>query len=92
MWSILSPMMMMAMSIVFTQLFGRNTPHFAICLFSGNSLFCCFSEATRGGMYALIGNARILSKVNVSKYLFVIFNNLKTMISFLLALIVCFTE
>lgn len=39
-WSLLSPLLMLlVMKLVFTQFFGRNTPHYTTCLFCGNMVF-----------------------------------------------------
>lgn len=59
-WSILAPLMqLLVMSLVFTQFFGRNTPHYMIYLFCGNLIFSFFSDATKGGMGTIMGNAGI---------------------------------
>ena len=35
-WSILSPLLtLFVLKLVFTQIFGRNTPHFTIYMFAG---------------------------------------------------------
>ncbi len=90
-WSLLSPLLtLLVMKLVFTQLYGRNTPHFSVYLFCGNLVWFYFSEATRGGMRALIDNASIFTKVNVPKYLFVLSKNVQALISFLLTLVILF--
>lgn len=59
-WSILSPMLQLAvMTVVFTQFFGRNTPHYMIYIFCGNLIFSFFTDATKGGMGTIMGNAGI---------------------------------
>ena len=90
-WSILSPLLsLLVMKLVFSQFFGRNTPHYTIYIFCGNVVWSYFSEATRGGMRALIDNAPIFTKVNVPKYLFIIAKNSQTLLSFLLTAVVLF--
>ena len=70
-WSILSPLLtLLVMRLVFTQFFGRNTPHYTIYLFCGNLVFAFFNESTTQGMSSLMSNASIFTKVNVPKYLF----------------------
>ena len=50
-WSILSPLLtLLVMSLVFTQFFGRSTPHYTTYLFCGNLVFSYFSESTGQGM------------------------------------------
>lgn len=72
-WSILSPLLtLFVMKLVFTQFFGRNTPHYMTYLFCGNLIFSYFNESTSQGMSSLMGNASIFTKVNIPKYLFLL--------------------
>lgn len=90
-WSVLSPLLtLMVMKLVFTQFFGRNTPHYTIYLFCGNLVFSYFNESTSQGMTSLVGNAGIFTKVNVPKYLFLFSKNVQTLINFSLTLCVFF--
>lgn len=90
-WSILSPLLtLLVMDIVFTQFFGRNTPHYIIYIFCGNLIFSFFNEATKGGMSTIMGNAGIFTKVNVPKYLFLLSKNVQALINFALILVVFF--
>ena len=90
-WSILSPLLMLlVMRLVFTQFFGRNTPHYTTYLFCGNLVFSFFNESTTQGMSALTGNAKIFTKVNVPKYLFLFAKNVQCLINFGLTLCVFF--
>ena len=90
-WSLLSPLLMLlVMKLVFTQFFGRATPHYTIYLFAGNLIFSYFSEATKGGMTSLMENAKIFTKVDVPKYIFLFSKNVQTFIGFLLTLVLFF--
>lgn len=90
-WSVLSPLLMLlVMKLVFTQFFGRNTPHYTTYLFCGNLVFTYFSESTGQGMTSLLGNSEIFTKVNVPKYLFLFSKNVQALINFGLTLIVFF--
>ncbi len=90
-WSVLSPLLtLFVMRLVFTQFFGRNTPHYTIYLFCGNLVFSYFNESTSQGMTSLVGNAAIFTKVNVPKYLFLLSKNVQTLINFGLTLCVFF--
>ena len=90
-WSVLGPLLtLFVMKLVFTQFFGRTTPHFTIYLFCGHLIFTYFSEATKGGMSTIMGNAGIFTKVNVPKYLFLLSKNVQSFINFLLILAVFF--
>lgn len=88
-WSVLSPLLtLLVMRLVFTQFFGRHTPHYTTYLFCGNLVFSYFNESTGQGMASLMGNAGIFSKVNVPKYLFLFSKNVQTLINFALTLCV----
>ena len=90
-WSVLSPLLtLLVMAMVFTQFFGRNTPHYMIYIFCGTLIYSCFNESTTQGMTSLIGNASIFTKVNVPKYLFLLSKNVQTLINFGLTLCVFF--
>ena len=90
-WSVLSPLLnLLVMKIIFTQFFGRNTPHYTTYLFAGNVLFSYFRESTRGGMNALLSNKRIFTKINVPKYLFLLSKNVSTLINLGLTMAVFF--
>ena len=88
--------MLLVMRLVFTQFFGRDTPHYTTYLFAGTLTFSFFSESTGQGMQSLMGNAAIFSKVNVPKYLFLLSKNVQTLINFGLTMIVfvlfCFLD
>lgn len=90
-WSVLSPLLtLLVMRLVFTQFFGRNTPHYTTYLFCGNLVFSYFKDSTNQGMTSLMDNASIFTKVNVPKYLFLFSKNIQTLINFGLTLIVFF--
>lgn len=91
-WSLLSPLLqLLVISMVFTQFFGRNTPHYVIYVFCGTLIFTFFSDGTKGGMQTIMGNAGIFTKVNVPKYLFLLSKNVQAFINFVLVLAVFFT-
>ena len=90
-WSVLSPLLtLFVMRIIFKEFFGRDTPHYTIYLFSGNIVMSYFKESTRGGMTSLLNNSKILTKINVPKYLFLLSKNVSSFINFLLTLVVYF--
>ena len=82
-WSVLSPLLsLLIMSLVFTNFFGRNQPHYIIYLFCGNIVFSFFTDSTSGGMGSLLSNAGIFTKINVPKYLFLFSKNVSSLINF----------
>ena len=90
-WSILSPLLtLLVMKVVFTQFFGRNTPFYTTYLFSGNLVMAYFKESTKGGMNSLMSNAKIFTKINLPKYLFIFSRNVSALVNFLIILVVYF--
>ncbi len=90
-WSILSPLLtLMVMRIVFTQFFSKDIPHYTTYLFSGNIVLSYYKESTKNGMRSLTSNAKIFTKINVPKYLFLLSKNVSALVNFGLTLIVYF--
>ena len=90
-WSILNPLLtLLIMRLVFTQFFGRSTPHYTTYLFCGTLLWNIFTESTLGGMNSLTSNASIITKIKVPKYLFLFSKNVSALINFGLTLVVFF--
>ena len=90
-WSVLSPLLqLLVMTLVFTQFFGRTTPHYMIYIFCGNLIYTFFTDATKGGMGTIMSNSGIFTKVNVPKYLFLLSRNVQAVINFGLILVVFF--
>ncbi|MDO5545096.1 MAG: ABC transporter permease [Eubacteriales bacterium] len=90
-WSILSPLLtLLVMRLVFTEFFGRNTPHYTTYLFCGTLIFSYYKESTKSGMSSLLANQRILGKINIPKYLFLLSRNISSLINFGLTLCVFF--
>ena len=90
-WSVLSPLLtLLVMRLVFTRFFGRDMAHYTTYLFAGNLMFSYFKEQTSGGMYSLMSNAQIFTKINVPKYMFLITKCVSAVINFALTLVVFF--
>ncbi|MDO5409376.1 MAG: ABC transporter permease [Lachnospiraceae bacterium] len=90
-WSILAPLLnLFVLDMVFSAFFRREQEYFTIYLFSGVLIFNFFSESTKGGMASLMANAKIFTKVNVPKYLFLFSKNVSALINFGLTLVLYF--
>ena len=90
-WSLLAPLLMLlVMTVIFTQFFGRSVENYTTYLFCGLLVFGFFSDASKGGMTALVSNAGIFTKVNVPKYLFLFSSMVQTALNFMLTLVVFF--
>ena len=90
-WSILSPLLMMCvLATIFGNFFGKSIEHYIVYLFSGQVIFNYYTESTNGGMNALMSNAKIFTKINVPKYLFLFSKNVSALINFGIILLVYF--
>lgn len=70
-WSLLNPLMMMCvMVLVFSNVFRFDIPNFPLYLICGQTLFGFFSESTTMAMGSILGNASLLKKVYVPKFVF----------------------
>lgn len=72
-WALLNPLLMMiVLSVVFSNLFRFDIENFPLYLLSGQIVFNFFNESTTTAMSSIISNASLIKKVYVPKYLFVI--------------------
>lgn len=72
-WSILNPLLtMVVMTIVFSTMFSRNIDNFPVYLFCGQLLFNFMNGTTHQAIFSVSGNAALLKKTYVPKYLFTV--------------------
>lgn len=70
-WSILNPLMlMMVLVVIFSNLFRFDIPNFPLYLISGQVIFNFMTEATNMSVWSITGNAALLKKTYVPKYIF----------------------
>lgn len=87
-WSFLNPLLtMMVQYIVFSTLFKSDIPNFRLYLLSGIVCFNFFSEATTMGLQSIVGNAALITKVYVPKYIYPVSRVFSSTINLLLSLI-----
>jgi len=87
-WSFLNPLLtMMVQYIVFSTLFRSNIPNFRLYLLSGIVCFNFFSEAVGMALQSIVGNASLITKVYVPKYIYPVTRVLSSTINLLLSLI-----
>ena len=90
-WSLLSPLMQLAvMMFVFSRFFGAGMDHYTIYLFAGNITWAFYNESTTMGMFSLMNNAGVLSKINVPKYLFLFSQNVSATINYAITIVIFF--
>ena len=87
-WSFLNPLLMtFVYLVVFSTLFQSSIPHFPIYLMSGIILFNYVSEATTLGMQSIVGNAGLITKVYLPKYVFPISKAVSSSINLFISMI-----
>lgn len=91
-WTFLQPLMtMIVLSIVFSNLFGRDSAevvNYPVYLLSGRLLHDFFTQSTKRGMRAIRTNASIIKKVYVPKYIYPLSSVLSTFVTFIISLVV----
>ena len=91
-WTLLNPLLMMiVLTIVFSNLFRFDIENFPLYILSGQVIFNFFNDATSNAMSAIVGNAALIKKVYVPKYMFVlsrVFSSLINLMASFAALIV----
>ena len=87
-WSILNPLMlMMVLVIVFSNLFRFDIQNFPVYLLSGQVIFSFMVEATNASVSSIIGNATLLKKTYVPKYIFVLAKVTSSLVNMLFSMI-----
>ncbi len=88
-WSVLSPLLTLyVLKLVFEGFFGRDMPHFGTYMFAGVITISFFRECTRFGMTCLVKSAKIISKINIPKYLFIFAKSVSSFVNYLLTVVV----
>lgn len=87
-WSFLNPLLMtFVYMFVFSTIFNSTIDHFVAYLMSGIVLFNYFSESTNLGMVSIVGNAGLITKVYIPKYIFPISKAFSAGINLVISLI-----
>ena len=87
-WSFLNPLLTMSVQyVVFSTLFKSDVPNYPVYLLSGIVFFNFFSEAVSMGMTSITGNASLIKKVYMPKYIYPVSRILSSLVNFALAII-----
>ncbi|MDD3346463.1 ABC transporter permease [Oscillibacter sp.] len=90
-WSFLNPLLMMLVQyVVFSTLFKSNIPNFPVYLLTGIVCFNFFNESTNMCLQSISGNAGLITKVYVPKYIYPVTRVLSSSINLLLSLLPLF--
>ena len=86
-WSMLNPLLtMLVMVIVFSAMFARDIPNFPIYLLSGNILFSFMTGSVNRALFSVTGNAGLLKKIYIPKYIFTLASVTSELVTFLFSL------
>ena len=86
-WSILNPLMIMIIMVaVFSSMFRFDIENYPVYLIIGQTIYNFVSEATNQAMWSIIGNASLLKKTYVPKYIFTVSKITSSFINTLFAL------
>lgn len=87
-WSFLNPLLTMIVQfLVFSTIFKANTKSYPVYLLSGVVCFSFFKEVTDMCLSSISGNANLINKVYIPKYIFPLARTISSMINLGLSLI-----
>lgn len=87
-WSFLNPLLTtLVQYMIFSNLFRFDIPYYSVYLLSGVILFNFFSESCGMMLTSITGNASLITKVYVPKYIYPFTRTLSSLINLLLALL-----
>lgn len=90
-WSFLNPLcIMLIFTAIFSVLFGRQIKNFPVYFLTGRLFYDFFIAATKGAMFSIRGNANILKRIYVPRYMFAFGSICYEFINFLISLIILF--
>lgn len=86
-WSVLNPLTtMMIMVLVFSNMFRFDIANYPVYLIIGQTIYAFVSESTTQAMWSITGNAALLKKTYVPKYIFTVSKVTSSFINTLFAL------
>ena len=86
-WSVLNPLMIMGiMMLIFSNMFRFDIDNYPVYLIIGQTIFNFVSESTNQAMWSITGNAALMKKTYVPKYIFTLSRITSGFINMLFAL------
>ena len=87
-WSFLNPLLMMTVQyIIFSQLFQADIDNYPVYLLSGLVVFNFFNEGVGQALGSIVGNASLITKVYIPKYIYPVTRVLSSGINLVMSLI-----
>lgn len=90
-WSFMNPLLTMSVQyVVFSTLFKSDIDNYPVYLLTGIVFFNFFNEAATMGMTSITGNATLIKKVYMPKYIYPVSRILSSLVNFAFALMPLF--
>ncbi|MBQ2830925.1 ABC transporter permease [Methanobrevibacter sp.] len=90
-WSFLNPLLIMIVfTAIFSMIFGRQIENYPVYFLSGRIIFDFFKSASTGAMKSIKGNANILKKIYIPKYMLAVSKVCYEFINFLISVVILF--
>lgn len=90
-WSFLNPLLTMCVQyVVFSTLFKSDIPNYPVYLLTGIVFMNFFCEAVSMGMTSITGNASLIKKVYMPKYIYPVSRVLSSLVNFTFAILPLF--
>ena len=87
-WSFLNPLLMMCVQyFVFSNIFRSDVPNFAAYLLIGTVMFNFFTESCGMALTSILGNASLITKVYMPKYIYPLTRVLSSLVNLVISLI-----
>ena len=87
-WSFLNPLLtMLVQYFVFSTIFKSDVPNFAAYLIIGTVMFNFFSEACGMALGSILGNAGLITKVYMPKYIYPLTRVMSSVVNLVISLI-----
>lgn len=87
-WSFLNPLLTMAVQyVVFSNLFRFSIPHYPTYLLCGGVLFNFFTESCGLTLNSIVGNASLITKVYMPKYIYPLTRTMSSAVNLLISMI-----
>lgn len=87
-WSFFNPLLMMLVQyVVFSTLFKNTIPYFAAYLIIGNICFSFFNESCSLTLNSIVGNAGLITKVYMPKYIYPLSRTISSLVNLAISLV-----
>lgn len=87
-WSFINPLLTMSIQyIIFSSIFKTDIEKYPVYLLTGVVLFNFFQEVTNNALNAIIGNAQLINKVYVPKYIYPMTKTMSSSINLIISMV-----